>query len=252
MERFKLSRLKINIITIQSCIRALEIIISDGKSGYICVCNSRTSYQANKDDEYLRIQNNSLMTLPDGMPLVWISKNQGHKNIERVSGKDLMDEIFKISVKNNYSHYFFGSSPKTIKILKEKLKQLYPGINIVAAISPPFQPVEKYDLKSLSHQINALQPTFFWCGLGAPKQEILISSLQPQLDKTISIGVGLAFEYLAESVVRAPEWMQKLGLEWIFRLIQQPSNVPRAIKPLSWVLIQIIKSLIRGKKVNNI
>jgi len=188
-----------------------------------------------------------LLSVPDGAPLVWIAHNKGLKTVGKVSGKDLMDALFQISVENNYSHYFFGSTPQTINLLQNQLKKDIRGINIKGAISPPFQPLEEFDIESLAKEINRLKPTFFWCGLGAPKQERFIAMLQPKLEKTICIGVGLAFEYVAGTVKRAPLWMQKSGLEWSYRLRQQPQNISRAIRPLSWILVQVIFSSFKQK-----
>ena len=95
-------------------------------------------------------------------------------------------------------------------------KRAYPDLDIKAAISPPFQPIEAYDIEGLAKHVNDLNPTFFWCGLGAPKQERVMALLQPHLNNTISVGVGLAFEYFAGTVKRAPIFMQKNGLEWLY------------------------------------
>ena len=242
MERFKIGKININITNIDDTIKQIDSVIKNNIYGYICVTNSRTVYYANKDDAYLKIQNNSLMTVPDGMPLVWIARNKGLKSVDRVCGPDLFPEIIKSSTKKKYSHYFFGSTKTTIDLIKEKFRNDYPNVIIKGAVSPPFQPIESFDIESLALEINKLNPTFFWCGLGAPKQEQLMSLLQPKLNSTICIGVGLVFEYFAETVYRAPKWMRFSGLEWLFRLSQQPKKFSRIIKPYFWIIKQIFKS----------
>ncbi len=246
MKRFHINKIAISITNIDNVLYSIDKAIQQNEYGYICVTNSRTAHLSNVDSEYCQIQNNSFLSVPDGMPLVWIARNKGFKDVGRVSGKDLMDAFFNISVDKHYSHYFFGSTPETISQLSSKLKQEYPGIDIKEAISPPFQPLEEFDIDGLANQINCLKPTFFWCGLGAPKQERLNALLQPKLDSTICIGVGLAFEYIGGTVKRAPKWMRKSGLEGVYRLIQQPKNIKRAFKPLSWVFLKLIKSYIRN------
>jgi N-acetylglucosaminyldiphosphoundecaprenol N-acetyl-beta-D-mannosaminyltransferase len=223
--------------------------VTNNKPGYICVTNARTVHLANHNLEYCHIQNNSLLTVPDGAPLVWIARNKGFKDVGKVSGKDLMDAVFAVSAEKGYSHYFFGSTPYTIEQLTTNLQKQYSGIEIKGAVSPPFQPIEEFDIESLAKEINQLQPAFFWCGLGAPKQEQLNALLQPKLESTICVGVGLAFEYIAGTVKRAPKWMQRTGMEWLFRLLQQPKNIRRAIAPLTWIFIQLIKSIISNKNV---
>ena len=224
MLRYQIGKIKICVTNLEMTLSFLKRCIQNNNTGYICVTNARTSYLANKDQEYCFIQNNSLLVLPDGMPLVWIAQNSGFNEVGKVSGKDLMDALFKISVKEGYSHYFYGCSQKTIDLLQNKLSINYPGLDIKALISP-FQPIEDYDIEALAKHINELEPTFFWCGLGAPKQEYLIASLQPHLKNTISVGVGLAFEYFAGTVKRVPIFMQKSGLEWFYRLSQQPKKL---------------------------
>lgn len=242
VKRFNIQKILVSKTNIDHTLKVIDEALTSGNIGYICVTNARTTYFANHDMKYLNIQNNSLLTVPDGIPLVWIAHNRGYKCVGRVSGKDLMEAVFNISYQKKYSHYFYGSTPETIKLLSDNLTSKFPKIQIKKAISPPFQPVEDFDLQSLAVELNKLKPTFFWCGLGAPKQEQIIYKLQPLLDETICVGVGLAFEYIAKTVTRAPKWMQKNGLEGIFRLVQQPKYIKRAIIPLSWIFIQYIKS----------
>jgi N-acetylglucosaminyldiphosphoundecaprenol N-acetyl-beta-D-mannosaminyltransferase len=180
------------------------------------------------------------------MPLVWIAHKQGYKQTGKISGKDFMDAVFSASVENGYSHYFYGSTAETIGQIQLRLKEKYPGISILGAVSPPFQKIEEFDIDALAEKINELSPTFFWCGLGAPKQEFLISRLQEKLASTFSVGVGLAFEYYGGTVRRAPLWMRNAGLEWLYRLSQQPKNIPRAVKPFLWVMKHLL--LTRSQK----
>lgn len=174
MERFNIGKIKINITNLDDTLCHIDNAINKKHYGYICVTNSRTAYQANKDDTYLKIQNNSLMTVPDGMPLIWIAHNKGYNKVGRVCGPDLFPAIIKISKVKGYSHYFYGSTQNTIDLIQQKMRNEHPEIVLKGAVSPPFQPIESYDIDELAKEINRLQPTFFWCGLGAPKQEQLM------------------------------------------------------------------------------
>jgi N-acetylglucosaminyldiphosphoundecaprenol N-acetyl-beta-D-mannosaminyltransferase len=242
IRKYTLGQVRIHALLLADLMIFIEQCIAKNRSGYICFMNTRTAYLANSDKEYCRIQNNSLLTLPDGMPLVWIAKRKGYHQTEKISGKDFMDSIFSVSAKNGYSHYFYGSTDETITKIKQKLKDSYPGIAIAGAVSPPFQHIDDFDLDDLAADVNKVRPTFFWCGLGAPKQEILISRLQEKLDFTLCAGVGLAFEYFGGTIKRAPSWMRNTGLEWLYRLSQQPRNIPRAIRPFLWVIKQYMVS----------
>ena len=246
LSRFNIGQIAISRTDLQNTIFEIENALNLNQYGYICVTNSRTTYLANHDSDYCRIQNDSFLTVPDGAPLIWIAKKKGFKEVGKVSGKDLMDTLFEISVEKGYSHYFYGSTPETIKRIKSKLENEYPKIVIKGILSPPFQSIDEFDIEAIACEINKLKPTFFWCGLGAPKQEKLIANLQPLLNSTISIGVGLAFEYIAGTVKRAPSWMHNLGLEWFYRLMQQPKNIPRAIQPLSWIFLKLLSLHIKS------
>ncbi len=240
--RYHIGKIGISRVTVDGVLREFEASIARGRYGYVCVTNSRTAHLANVDAGYGAIQNGSLLTVPDGAPLVWIAHNLGYRDVGKVSGKDLMDAVFAASARNGYSHYFFGSTPATIELLREKLLARYPGLVIRGAVSPPFQPLEAFDIDALAAELNQLGPTFFWCGLGAPKQERLIALLQPKLKATFCLGVGLAFEYLAGTVNRAPLWMRNAGLEWVYRWIQQPRSISRALIPFSWILTRLAAS----------
>ena len=246
--RFLIDKIKISRVDMPTTLKTIQSAISSNQPGYICVTNSRTVYLANHDPDYCIVQNNSLLTVPDGMPLVWIANNLGFHEVQKVSGKDLMDSIFSISSEFNYSHYFYGCSQNTIDLLQTNLKSLYPGILIKKAVSPPFQAVEDFDIDTLAEEIKILQPTFFWCGLGAPKQEQLMALLQPKLTNTICIGVGLAFEYFAGTVKRAPASISNMGLEWIYRLIQQPDRISYlGLKRIFSILPPLTKSILFKK-----
>ena len=247
MDRYNIGKIKISNTNINKTLDLIEKQIKIKESSYICVTNARTSHLANKDNEYCKIQNNSYLTVPDGMPLVWIAHNKGFKEVGKVSGMDLMKRIFTESVKNSYSHYFYGCSNATIDLMVENIKKDYYGIQIKGAVSPPFQPLEKFDIDALATELNSLKPTFFWCGLGAPKQERLMALLQPKLDSTICVGVGLAFEYFAGTVKRVPVPIQRMGLEWFYRCAQQPIKARRFIVPFFWIIKYILMSKILKK-----
>ncbi len=249
MERYYIDKIGISKVSLPTAVGFLKDAVSTKNLGYVCVTNSRTVYISNHDEVYCKIQNGSLLTVPDGMPLVWIAHNQGFDEVSKTSGKDLMDAIFSISAEKGYSHYFYGSSQDTLDLLQKNLLEKFPGLDIKGLVSPPFQPIEEFDIEGLAKEVNALAPTFFWCGLGAPKQERIMARLQPHLESTISVGVGLAFEYLAGTVKRAPDWMHKNGFEWVYRLSKQPERITyKSMKTLFNILIPLTKSYFQPKK----
>lgn len=245
MNIFSIGKFNVSQVNLPSALDFIKDSLDAQRYGYICVSNARVAYQSNHDPEYCAIQNNSLLTVPDGKPLVWIAHNQGYKNVGQVAGNELFHGLLAESAKYRYSHYFYGSTPSTIEKMKERVSHEYPDAKIVGAVSPPFQPIEAYDIDSLAEEINRTAPTFFWVGLGAPKQERLMARLQPKLKSTICIGVGLVFEYYAGTVKRAPKWARKMGLEGIFNCFQQPSKRgKRMVQTLPWISYEIFKSLL--------
>lgn len=242
MQRFPIGKFLVSIVDIRQTIAIIRNTVEYSGSGYICVSNARVAYQSNHDPEYCAIQNNSLLTVPDGKPLVWIAHNMGYKDVGQVAGNELFHALLGESAKHGYTHYFYGSTPSTIEKMKQRAAVEYPTARIVGAVSPPFQPIENYDIDALAEEINRISPTFFWVGLGAPKQERLMSLLQPKLKSTICIGVGLVFEYYAGTVKRAPKWARRMGLEWMARMLQQPKRLKMFAVPFAWTIKEIAKS----------
>ena len=193
---------------------------------YICVSNVHTTVISYEDPEYCKIQNGGLMALPDGGPLSTVGRKRGFKNMERTTGPGLMEEIFKETSEKRYRHFFYGSKKTTLELLEYKLKKAYPEIQIVGTYSPPFRPLTVEEDVVVTKMINETKPDFVWIGLGAPKQEKWMASHQGKIDG-LMIGVGAGFDYFAGNIERAPEWMQKSNLEWLYRLLQDPKRLFR-------------------------
>lgn len=191
---------------------------------YICVSNVHTTVTAYEDQEYCKVQNGGIMAIPDGGPLSSVGQKRGFKNMKRTTGPSLMGEIFKISAAEGYRHYFYGSTDETLEKLYSVLTESYPGIQIAGMYSPPFRPMTEDEDKAIVDRINETKPDFVWVGLGAPKQEKWMAAHQGRVEG-LMIGVGAGFDYHAGNIERAPEWMQKSNLEWVYRLLQDPRRL---------------------------
>lgn len=202
----------------------LDKNLLDIKGDYICVSNVHTTVTSYEDASYCAVQNGGLMAIPDGGPLSTVGRRRGCKNMARTTGPSLMGEIFKISAKKGYRHYFYGSKQETLELLEKKLKENYPGIKIAGMYSPPFRPLTEEEDKAVIERINEANPDFVWIGLGAPKQEKWMAAHQGKIDG-LMLGVGAGFDYYAENIKRAPMWMQKHNLEWVYRLVQDPKRL---------------------------
>lgn len=200
--------------------------IKDLSGDYMCVSNVHTTITAYEDARYRTIQNGGIMAIPDGGPLVAIGQKRGCKNMSRTTGPSYLEEVFKISSFKGWRHYLYGSTEETLEKLKIALEERYPDIQIVGMYSPPFCPITKEEDKVIVDQINRTNPDFIWVGLGAPKQENWMLEHQGNVDGFM-VGVGAAFDYLAGNIKRAPQWMQKNNMEWLYRLIQDPKRLFR-------------------------
>lgn len=211
-------------INIEWVIKYINKNIKELTGDYICVSNVHTTVISYEDSNYRAIQNSGIMAIPDGGPLSSIGRKRGHLTMERVTGPSLMGEIFQCSVENGYRHYFYGSTKETLEKLNEKLQVSYPGIQIVGMYSPPFRTLMEEEDESIMKIINNSNPDFVWVGLGAPKQEKWMSMHQGRING-LMIGVGAGFDYYAGNIKRAPSWMQRANMEWVYRLVQDPKRL---------------------------
>ena len=191
---------------------------------YICVSNVHTTVTAYEDESYRVVQNGGILAIPDGGPLSSIGRKRGAKNMRRITGPSYMGEILRMSVKCGYKHYFYGSTQETLDGLKSVLEKNYPGLSIVGMYSPPFRSMTESEDRKIVEAINTASPDFLWIGLGAPKQEKWMAAHKGRV-KGLMVGVGAAFDYFAGNIKRAPVWMQKANLEWLYRFFQDPKRL---------------------------
>lgn len=211
-------------INMEWLIKYLNANITKLSGDYLCVSNVHTTVTAYEDEEYCKVQNGGIMAIPDGGPLSSVGQKRGFKNMKRTTGPSLMEEVFKISASRGYRHYFYGSTDETLEKLYSVLTEIYPGIQIAGMYSPPFRPMTKEEDKAIVERINETNPDFVWVGLGAPKQEKWMAAHQGKING-LMVGVGAGFDYHAGNIDRAPEWMQKSNLEWVYRLLQDPKRL---------------------------
>lgn len=191
---------------------------------YMCVSNVHTTVTAYEDLAYRDVQNGGIMAIPDGGPLSSIGRKRGFAEMARTTGPSYMEEMFKISAKHGYRHYFYGATEETLVKLQEKLSATYPGMEIAGMYSPPFCPLTASEDAEVVQMINEAKADFLWVGLGAPKQEIWMAAHKGKIH-SFMVGVGAGFDYFAGNISRAPEWMQRNNLEWLHRLLQDPKRL---------------------------
>lgn len=226
----KILGVQIAAVDMQKTLELLQKNLAAWQGEYICVSNVHTTVTAYDDQNYRAVQNGAVMALPDGGPLSAYARAHGYAQARRVTGPDLMREVLKKSEETGWKHYFYGSTPETLEMLKKKLAERYPGAQVVGMVSPPFRTLTPEEEAEAMENIRRADPDFIWVGLGAPKQERWMAAHRGQLPG-IMLGVGAAFDYEAGNIRRAPQWMQRCSLEWFYRLMQDPMRLlPRYFK----------------------
>lgn len=214
----------INVINMQETVKYLDEYLEELRGKYICVSNVHTTVTAYRDEAYRTVQNGCALNLPDGKPLSIVQKRRGFSGAGRVPGPDLMPEIFALSERRGYTHYFYGGKQATLDALEGKLREQFPKLSIVGMYSPPFRPLtEEEDLEAVK-RINEAHPDFIWVGLGAPKQERWMAEHEGRVCG-VMLGVGAGFDFHAGTVKRAPKWMQESCMEWLYRMFQDPKRL---------------------------
>ncbi len=176
---------------------------------------------------FKNILNGAFLCTPDGMPMVWAGKLDGHRDMSRVYGPDLMLEVCAWSETSGCRHFFYGGADGVAELLAQKLKAKFPRLEIAGTFTPPFRALNADEEEKLREQIRAARPDIFWVGLSTPKQEKFMAEFLPKLDATLMIGVGAAFDFHSGRVRQAPRWMQRSGLEWFYRLGSEPRRLAK-------------------------
>lgn len=224
MRYCEILKTNINVTSMPDTLAYIEEQIDSLRGKYICVSNVHTTVMSYENEQYRMVQNSAAMALPDGAPLSKYSRMQGFCDAKRVTGPDLMTELFRVSEQKGYRHFFYGSTQQTLDDMRQALQRDYPNMVIAGMYAPPFRPLTNQEDKEVIVRINDAEPDFIWVGLGAPKQEEWMYDHRGKLN-AVSVGVGAGFDYVAGRIRRAPKIMQVLCLEWLYRLMQDPKRL---------------------------
>lgn len=200
--------------------------ISDLSGDYLTITATNEIMMAYRDKEFYKCQNGGVTSIPDGGPLKTYGNKIGYKEMQRITGPDLMIELFKISEKKGLSHYFYGTTQETLDKMKNKLNKEYPNLKIAGMHPSVFRNLTEEEDREIVNKINSTNPDFVWFSLGAPKGNYFVSNHQGIINGFM-MSVGAGFDYYAENIKRAPIWMQKNDLEWLFRIFQDPKRLAK-------------------------
>jgi N-acetylglucosaminyldiphosphoundecaprenol N-acetyl-beta-D-mannosaminyltransferase len=217
---------QVSAVNIPIAIAAIDRWIRRGHRSYVTLTGVHGIMESVRSDEIRRVHNAAGLVLPDGMPLVWLLW-QRFQFADRVYGPDLMLALFNQFEEMGHRHFLYGATPRTLELLKGNLERKFPRAKIVGTYAPPFRPAGTDEDEVVVEAINASAADIIWVGLSTPKQELWMARHRHRLSAPVLIGVGAAFDFHAGLVRQAPRWLQRSGLEWLFRIAVQPRRLAK-------------------------
>lgn len=235
---------QISALNMDLALKQMETWLAERAPNYICVAPAHSIMECVNDPTLLPIFNGAGMVTPDGMAVVWLLKLKGHKQVSRVYGPDLLLAVCEHGLPKGYRHYFYGGSPGVAEKLVEKLIERFPGLQVAGMIAPPFRSLSAEEDQDIVKQINVAKADIIWIGLGSPRQEIWMHSHLGKVSAPLMVGVGAAFDFLSGKKTQAPLWIQRHGLEWLFRFASEPVRLwPRYRQYPRFILLVMAESL---------
>lgn len=247
MTRMRLMNTEIDNLTMDEALDAIDNLIKEDNCSYVVTPNVDHIVQLEKDEELKRVYENASLILTDGKPLIWISKWYKTPIKEKISGSDLFPRVCDLAAKKGYTMYLLGAAEGVADKAAKNLMDKYKGLNIVGTYSPPFGfEKDKVELKKIERQIQEVHPDILIVGLGCPKQEKYMYHHCKELDVPISFGLGASIDFEAGNIKRAPRWMSEHGLEWLYRITQDPKRLAKRYLVDDMKIIRIARKYRRG------
>ncbi len=212
-------------LSVDSLVHVVDAIFEhlkkDVPGGYVCAANVHMVTMAARDEKLRKVMGKAIFATPDGMPLVWLLRKTGYQKAERITGTDLTLTLCESAARKGISVGFYGGSVQTIKALQKSISEKFPSLNVAFYESPPMLPLHPQTDPDVVNRLCRSGARIIFVGLGCPKQEFWMAAYTSQLSAVL-IGVGAAFDFIAGTSRRAPQWMQRFGLEWFHRLVMEP------------------------------
>jgi N-acetylglucosaminyldiphosphoundecaprenol N-acetyl-beta-D-mannosaminyltransferase len=222
-----ISLLGVNVsqVNLLSAVRQILEWVEKKKRTYVCVAPVSTLVEAKRDPAYAAVVNAAGMVTPDGMPVVWLARWRGCKEVGRSYGPDILQEVCNHGQYLKLRHFFYGGTEDTLRRLQQKLLNVYPNLIVAGSYAPPFRPLAQKESPEIIDRINDSGADIVWVGLGSPKQDFWMQLHRPLLNASVIVGAGAAFDFCSGAKPQAPRWIQPLGLEWLFRLCCEPRRL---------------------------
>ncbi|MBQ5702173.1 MAG: WecB/TagA/CpsF family glycosyltransferase [Peptococcaceae bacterium] len=232
-QRLEILGIGIDKVNSQQALDKIAEFIASGKSNQIVTANAEIIYQASKNEKMRNVINNAQMVTADGSGVVWASRQLGEPLEQRVTGIDLVNSICERSAKDKWKIYILGSAPGVAATAAMNIRDKFQGCNIIGTHHGYFNAKEE---KQILAELEQLKPDVLFVALGAPKQEYWIADHLADLGIPVGMGIGGSMDVLSGNVKRAPKWMQKMSLEWLYRLLIQPTRFKRVLALPKFVL----------------
>jgi N-acetylglucosaminyldiphosphoundecaprenol N-acetyl-beta-D-mannosaminyltransferase len=224
-ERINILGVGVSAINTSMTLDTVDEWILRDEPHYVCVTGVHGIMESYRQEAVRYIHNAAGLVVPDGMPLVWLSRLKGFHHVTRVYGPDLMLALCERSMGRGYRHFFYGGAQGIAERLATRLQARLPGLKVAGVYSPPFRTLEPAEDEQVVETINSVRPHVVWVGVGTPKQEVWMAQHVGRLNAPVLIGVGAAFDFHAGAKRQAPRWVMRVGLEWMFRMIQEPRRL---------------------------
>jgi N-acetylglucosaminyldiphosphoundecaprenol N-acetyl-beta-D-mannosaminyltransferase len=215
----------VHAVDMPTALQVIEAAVAQRQQGYVCATGVHGVMEAQRDPTLVSLFANALLVVPDGMPTVWMGHLQGLREMERVFGPDLMLAVANRSQRTGWSHFLCGGDDGVAEHLRDVLTRRFPSIKIAGTYRPPFRRLTSEEESDFIHTVDRLRPDIIWVGMSTPKQERFMAEYLPRLNTAVMIGVGAAFDFHTERIKDSPQWLKRAGLQWLHRLMQEPSRL---------------------------
>ena len=228
----------------------MEEMIARRDPGYVCAVPVHSLMVSRHDAGMRAALLGATMNVPDGRPLVWALNMLGERLGDRVYGPDLMDRFCARAARSGHRVWLYGgATPQALDDLVRALERRHPGLRVAGGWSPPHRPLTEAEERDVVRRIDSDAADVVWVGLGVPKQELWMARMRPRLRAPVLVGVGAAFDFLAGRKRQAPAWMQARGLEWLFRLSQEPVRLlPRYLRYNPAFVAAFVRQYVRERR----